>query len=77
MRRIRGQLDGIERMIEERRYCPDIIMQVQAVRAALSALEANLLEEHLKTCVKDAFHSDDKKDQQAKIAEIVRIVRRA
>lgn len=77
IRRVRGQLDGIERMIEERRYCPDIITQVQAVRSALAALESKLLEEHLHNCVSDAFRSSDKKAQDEKIQEIVHLVKRS
>lgn len=77
VRRIKGQLEGVERMIEEVRYCPDIITQIQAIRAALSSLESKLLEEHLNTCVRDAFVSSDHKDQKEKIDEILRIVRRS
>lgn len=77
LRRIRGQLDGVERMIDQRRYCPDIITQVQAIRSALSALESKLLEEHLNNCVKEAFLSADDKAKQGKIDEILHLVRRS
>lgn len=77
MKRIRGQLDGIARMIEERRYCPDIIVQVQAVRSALSALESKLLEGHLLSCVRDAFEKGDAKAKSQKIEEILNLVRRS
>jgi CsoR family transcriptional regulator, copper-sensing transcriptional repressor len=77
IRRIRGQLDGVERMIEDRRYCPDIIIQVQAIRSALSALESKLLEEHLQSCVKDAFLSSDDKNKNSKIEEILKLIRRS
>ena len=77
VRRVKGQLEGVERMIEESRYCPDIITQVRAVRAALASLESTLLEEHLNTCVKDAFASSNRRSQQEKIDEILKIVRRS
>ena len=77
IRRIRGQIDGVERMIEERRYCPDIITQVQAIRSALSSLESKLLEEHLHNCVTDAFRSSNEKEKEAKIDEIIHLVRRS
>lgn len=77
VRRIRGQLDGIERMIEEQRYCPDIIVQVQAVRSALSSLESKLLEGHLHCCVRDAFESGDDRAKSQKIEEILNLVRRS
>lgn len=64
-------------MIEDRRYCPDIIIQVQAIRSALSALESKLLEEHLNNCVKEAFLSGDETAKQGKIDEIVHLVRRS
>lgn len=55
IRRIQGQLDGICKMIEERRYCPDILTQTRAVRSAIKALEGCVLQRHIETCVRDAF----------------------
>jgi CsoR family transcriptional regulator, copper-sensing transcriptional repressor len=50
MRRIAGQVEGIQRMIDEERYCADIIVQITAVRASLQAVAKSLLGEHLRTC---------------------------
>lgn len=76
LKRIKGQLDGIERMIEEGRYCPDILVQTRAVTAAVRALEAALLERHVNHCVREAFLSSDEADRQAKVAELMEIFAR-
>lgn len=77
VRRVRGQLDGVERMITERRYCPDIITQIQAIRSALSSLESKLLEAHLHSCVREAFQDGSHRMQAEKIEEIVALIRRS
>lgn len=59
MKRIEGQVRGIARMVDEDRYCIDIITQVSAVRAALDALALQLLEGHLHGCVQHAVKSGD------------------
>lgn len=73
--RIQGQLEGIKRMIQERRYCPDIITQTSAVRAAITSLEASILEKHLSACVRSAFKASDK-ESEVKIKELVEIFKR-
>ena len=75
--RIRGQVAGIVRMINEGRYCPEIITQVQATRAALAALESTLLENHLQHCVREAFLSADERRKNRTIEEILELVRRS
>lgn len=55
LNRISGQIEGIRRMVEEPRYCVDILTQIAAVRAALSAVGRFILEDHLKTCVRSAI----------------------
>ena len=69
--RIRGQIDGIERMIDERRYCVDIINQMKAVQSALKSLEMQVLEGHLRACVRSTFESKNAFDAEKKIKEIV------
>ena len=76
VRRIRGQIDGIERMIEEGRYCVDILMQVKAARAALQALESAVLKSHLEACVKSALEAKDSFEAGKKIAEITELLGR-
>tara|TARA_Y100000768_G_scaffold388309_1_gene383472 strand:+ start:7348 stop:7620 length:273 start_codon:yes stop_codon:yes gene_type:complete len=67
--RIEGQVLGIKSMIEEDKYCVDIINQIKAVRSALKAVEFIILEEHLNCCVKDAACKSDKRDIDEKINE--------
>ncbi len=68
LRRIGGQVAGIERMIEEGRYCMDILIQLRAVRAALKRVEGNILERHLKHCVAQAIGDPEAAEQ--KVAEL-------
>ena len=70
IRRIRGQVEAVERMVEEGRYCVDILQQVKAARAALHALEVNILRTHLEGCVKQAFDAPDSFAAQKKLKEI-------
>ena len=71
LNRIRGQLEGVARMIEERRYCPDIVTQIQAIRSALTALQKGVLERHLKGCVEQSFLSKDRKKKEQQIEELL------
>ena len=64
-------------MIEERRYCMDIIDQIHAISAALRKVESNILEAHLEHCVHDALHSQNAEDAQQKIREIVQVLNRS
>lgn len=74
LHRVKGQIDGIENMILDRRYCPDIITQLRAAAAALKAVEAEVLKAHLRGCVKSAFNSKDAFESEEKIQEIVKLV---
>lgn len=69
--RIIGQLNGIKRMMEEGRYCPDILVQTRASVSAIHALEAKIFEGHLRHCVAAALSSKDKTDAARKIEELV------
>ncbi len=73
--RIKGQLDGVVRMIEEQRYCVDILTQTAAIRAALKSLEALILEKHIDTCVRQALVTDE--DAEEKISELLRLYKNA
>jgi len=70
LRRLRGQIDGVERMIQDGRYCMDILQQLKAARSAIHALEASILQSHLHACVKEAFASKNEIDVEEKIQEI-------
>lgn len=71
LNRIMGQLEGIKRMIEEQRYCQDILVQTKAVSAALKALESSILARHMNHCVTAAFESKNKIESQKKIDELM------
>ena len=73
IRRIAGQVAGIERMIDDDRYCVDLLLQVAAVRAALDGMGKLLLRSHVETCVSDAIASGRPKDRKEKVAELMEI----
>ena len=69
--RIQGQVGGIARMIEDDRYCIDILTQLQAIKSALKKVEDELLKNHSNHCVAHAIKSGDAKDARKKFAELV------
>ena len=68
LNRIAGQIEGIKKMIEDGRYCPEIISQLRAVRAAVKSVEGNILQKHLQSCVAQSFANPEERDK--KIAEL-------
>ena len=74
LKRIKGQVEGVEKMILDRRYCPDIITQIRAAKAALGALEGSILKTHLRHCVKDALKTKDMFRAEEKIQEIIELL---
>lgn len=74
LKRIEGQVRGIGRMIEEERYCIDILMQVDAARAALQRVKDEILKDHVSHCVENAIASGDAADQRQKIAELLTVL---
>jgi DNA-binding FrmR family transcriptional regulator len=77
LRRIEGQVRGIAQMVEEDRYCIDILTQVQAVKAALGRAESEILKRHAACCVAEAIASGDENEQHAKFSELVDLFERA
>jgi DNA-binding FrmR family transcriptional regulator len=77
LNRIEGQVRGVARMVEDGRYCIDILTQVQAVRAALARVETELLKGHLGHCIEGAIVSGDKDEQRRKAAELIELLERA
>jgi CsoR family transcriptional regulator, copper-sensing transcriptional repressor len=75
--RIEGQVRGLSRMVEDERYCIDIVTQISAVRAALRRVEEEVLRDHVSHCVERAIASGDKADQRNKIAELMAVIGRA
>ena len=76
LNRVAGQIEGIRKMIDDRRYCPEILTQLRAIRAAIKSIEANILESHLSDCVTEAVISKDKTKKAKKISEIVELFKR-
>jgi DNA-binding FrmR family transcriptional regulator len=76
LRRIEGQVRGIARMIEEDRYCIDILTQVRAVRAALRRVEDEVLNDHVAHCVEGAIASGDAGEQRRKVQELMTVLAR-
>lgn len=74
--RIEGQVRGVSRMVEEDRYCIDILTQLQAVRAALARVETELLKGHLGHCIEGAIVSGDKDEQRRKASELIHLLER-
>ena len=77
LNRIEGQVRGLSRMVEEGRYCIDVVTQISAVRAALRRAEEEILRDHVSHCVEHAIASGDKKDQRKKITEIIDVLGRS
>ncbi len=71
LNRIEGQVRGIAKMVEDDRYCIDILTQMQAVKSALSKVESEILKDHAACCVAEAISSGDEDEQKEKFAELV------
>ncbi len=77
LNKIEGQVRGISRMVEERRYCIDVITQIAAVRAALRRVEEAVLKDHVSHCVQHAIASGDPDEQRKKVAELMEVIERS
>ena len=75
LKRVKGQIEGLERMILDRRYCTDIIIQTKAAKSALKAFESAVLQQHLRGCVKSAMQSKNAFEAEEKIQEILDILK--
>ena len=76
LHRIEGQVRGIERMVEDERYCIDILTQIAAVNTALEGVAFKVLDDHVNHCVTDALASGDAKEAAAKGKELLEAVQR-
>ena len=74
--RIAGQVQGVKRMVEEEKYCIDIVTQIQAARSALRSVEMQILQKHMHHCVSDAFLSGDQKNADEKMDELLRVMKK-
>ena len=76
LQRIEGQVRGLARMVEEDRYCIDVVTQVAAVSAALRAAEDEILHDHVAHCIEHAIASGNKSEQRHKVAELMDVLNR-
>jgi len=77
LRRIEGQVRGLQRMIEEDRYCIDILTQIRSVIGALESVSSSVLERHLHHCVAHALDSGSEAEKAARLEEVVAVIRKA
>jgi len=75
--RIEGQVRGLARMVEDDRYCIDIVTQISAVRAALARVEEEILRDHVAHCVEHAIASGNTAEQRQKVAELMDVLTRS
>jgi DNA-binding FrmR family transcriptional regulator len=73
LNRIAGQIEGVKRMIDDQRYCPDILIQCRAIRSAIKSLESSIMEVHLKNCVAETLNSGQDSEKQEKIGELLKL----
>ena len=76
LRRIAGQVQGIQRMVDDKHYCIDILTQIQAARSALRAVELQILKKHVDHCVRDAFASGSPAEADRKMDELLRVLKK-
>ena len=74
--KIEGQIKGVRKMIEERRYCIDIVSQIKAVEAALKQVQLGVVEKHIHHCVAEAVRSDNAAHLESKVEELVKVIGR-
>ncbi|MBY6128477.1 metal-sensitive transcriptional regulator [Qipengyuania aquimaris] len=74
LNRIAGQVNGVAKMIEDDRYCMDILHQIQAIKSALAKVETQVLKDHAACCVAEAIASGDEAEQREKFEELVELL---
>ncbi len=76
LRRIEGQIRGVQKMIEEKRYCVDILTQLSSIVGAIKGVEENILERHLKGCVYQSFAKGNEDDKAQKVNEVIEVLKK-
>lgn len=76
LRRIEGQVQGIQRMVEEDKYCVDVLLQLTAVQGAVEQVQKLILGQHIESCVTDAIRSGNSRDRQKKMDELLEVFSR-
>jgi DNA-binding FrmR family transcriptional regulator len=75
LKSVAGHVNGIVRMLEEDRYCIDVIKQIQAIQTALSRVSESILDAHLRTCVTTAIRGDDADERERLLSEVIEVYR--
>lgn len=76
LRRIEGQIRGLQKMITEKRYCIDILTQISSVVGAIMSVEENILQRHLRGCVRGSFTKGNREDKERKIEEVIQVLQK-
>ena len=76
LKRIEGQIRGIQKMIQEKRYCIEILIQLSSIVGAIKSVEENILERHLKGCVRHSFNKGSREDRQEKVEEVIDVLKK-
>jgi DNA-binding FrmR family transcriptional regulator len=76
LKRIEGQIRGIQKMIEEKRYCIDILTQLSSIVGAVRRVEENILNRHLRGCVRDSFTKGNRENKAEKIDEVIDVLQK-
>lgn len=76
LNRIEGQVRGVKKMIEDERYCVDILTQISSIQGAIKSVAENILERHLKGCVKHSFSIGDQEDRKKKVDEVIEVLKK-
>lgn len=76
LRRIEGQIRGIQKMIQEKRYCIDILTQLSSIVGAIKSVEENILSRHLKGCVQQSFTKGSVEDKAKKVDEVIGVLKK-
>lgn len=76
LNRIEGQVRGVKKMIEDERYCVDILTQISSIQGAIKSVAENILERHLKGCVKQSFSIGDQEDRKRKVDEVIEVLKK-
>jgi DNA-binding FrmR family transcriptional regulator len=75
LRRIEGQVRGVQKMVENRKYCIDILNQIYAIKGALTRVEEKIIEKHFQNCVTQAIKGNSEKEKKQKMDEIFKLIR--
>jgi DNA-binding FrmR family transcriptional regulator len=76
LNRVKGQLEGVMKMITEERYCPDILVQLKAISSSVKAIERSVLQTHMEHCVTDAINAKNIKEVNKKTSELVELLKK-